>query len=108
MLCNDFINKFLNIMSYPCIRLRDDYTKLQIQIELNNNVVFESINFLQSIKSEYQLQWHLVELNMSVNTFDIFKTHGYQQFYKFITKKNLFTYSELVWVEDAIHKVMTS
>jgi len=108
MLCNDFISKFLNIMSYPCNRLRDDYTKLQIQIELNNHVVFESINFFQSIQSEYQRKWHLVDLNMSRDTFDIVKTHGYQQFYKFITNKSLFTYSELEWVEDAIHEVMTS
>ena len=108
MLCNDFISKFLNIMSFPCYRLRNDYTKLQIQIELNNYIIFECIKYFLSIQSEYQLKWHLVELKLSKNTFDIVKTNEYQKFYKFITNKGLFTSSELEWVEDAIHEVMTS
>ena len=108
MLCNDFIAKFLNIMSYPCTRLRDDYTKLHIQIELNNQAVFDCIDFFTSIQNEYQRKWHLVELNLSRDTYDIVRTVRYQQFYKFITSKNLFTYNELEWVEDAIHEVMTS
>jgi hypothetical protein len=94
-------------MSYPCNRLRDDYIKLQIQIELNNQIIFDCIDFFQSIQNEYQRKWRLVELNVSRDTYDIVKTRGYQNFYKFITSKKLFTYNELEWVEDAIHEVLT-
>jgi len=108
MLCNDFISKFLNIMSYPCKRLRDDYTKLHIQLELNNQVIFECIEYFISIQSEYQYKWQLAELNISRDTFDIINTNEYQKFYKFIDSKGLFTYNELEWIEDAIHDILTS
>ena len=95
-------------MSYPCKRLRDDYTKLQIQIELNNHIIFECINYFLSIQSEYQYKWQLAELNISKDTIDIVNTNEYKKFYNFITNKQIFTYNELEWIEDAIHDVMTS
>lgn len=108
MLCNDFIVNFLNIMSFPCKRLRDDITKLQIQIVLNNPIIYNSIDYFLSIKAEYQRKWYLVEKNLSRDTYDINKTYGYQQFYKFINKNMLFTNDELEWIEDAIHEIMTN
>ena len=63
MLFNTFIDKMLDLMSNPIMRLRDSQERLTIQFQLQNTYLAEIVNYFMEIKDEYKYNWNIYQNN---------------------------------------------
>jgi hypothetical protein len=111
MLFNEFIDKMLDNMSAPIPRLRNPLERLTIQFELQNDYVFNFINYFMMLLPEYRYNWHIMQKNDSLNG-DYLSFHNISNFSEFIefhnymVTHNIFNFDEAEWLEDAIHEIL--
>jgi hypothetical protein len=114
MFFNEFIDKMLCLMAYPIPRLRNQQERLSIQLEIQNNYLFNIVKYFIQIKLEYKYDWNLYQNNynelLKNNKYTKFKniTHfnEFQEFYNYMITKNIFNYDEAEFIEDAIHEIL--
>ena len=111
MLCNDFIDKMLSLMSNPIPRLRNSLECLHIQIELQNNYVYNLINYFIMLMPEYKYNWESMQImenrgQIYKNFNSIEKCYKFQDFHSYLLNHNIFNQEEAVWLEDAIHEIL--
>ena len=122
--CNDFLVKLLNLLATQIVRLQDPLIKLQIQIELNKNDVFEIIQYFIDISGKYKEFWDhlnrnikLIEItqynnsivsinNNDINTYQIQNSREFRYLHKYLLKNKIFNSEELEWLDDAIHDIL--
>ena len=104
--CNDFLVKLLNLLATQIVRLQDPLIKLQIQIELNKNDVFEIIQYFIEISGKYKEFWDhlnrnikLMEINQynnsivsinnnDINTYQIQNSREFRYLHEYLLKKH--------------------
>ena len=122
--CNDFLVKLLNLLATQIVRLQDPLIKLQIQIELNKNDVFEIIQYFIEISGKYKEFWDhlnrnikLMEItqynnsivsinNNDINTYQIQNSREFRYLHEYLLKNKIFNSEELEWLDDAIHDIL--
>jgi len=122
--CNDFLVKLLNLLATQIVRLQDPLIKLQIQIELNKNDVFEIIQYFIDISGKYKEFWDhlnrnikLMEItqynnsivsinNNDINTYQIQNSREFRYLHEYLLKNKIFNSEELEWLDDAIHDIL--
>ena len=122
--CNEFLVKLLNLLATQIVRLQDPLIKLQIQIELNKNDVFEIIQYFIDISGKYKEFWDhlnrnikLMEItqynnsivsinNNDINTYQIQNSREFRYLHEYLLKNKIFNSEELEWLDDAIHDIL--
>jgi len=122
--CNEFLVKLLNLLATQIVRLQDPVIKLQIQIELNKNDVFEIIQYFIDISGKYKEFWDhlnrnikLMEItqynnsivsinNNDINTYQIQNSREFRYLHEYLLKNKIFNSEELEWLDDAIHDIL--
>lgn len=114
MLFNKFIEKMLELMSYPIPRLKDSQTRLAIQLEVQTKYLAELVDYFMKIKDEYKYNWNIYQNNHNTiekgenyfNFNNISHFYEFQEFYDYMITNKIFNYDEAEWLEDAVHEIL--
>ena len=114
MLFNTFIDKMLDLMSNPIMRLRDSQERLTIQFQLQNTYLAEIVNYFMEIRKEYKYNWDCIQANHNtmekgenyMNFNNISHFYEFQEFYDYMITNKIFNYDEAEWLEDAVHEIL--
>jgi len=129
--CNTFITIILQNLSLISERLQDDITQLHILMEMNNEYVFEIINYFLQIQPEYNRVWDMVdkqyimisnidsttghynylldtsnENEINITPITITNLEQFKNLYIYLENKKILNENELIWLDDSIHNAM--
>jgi hypothetical protein len=105
MTASKFIEKMIELISYPEPRLRNPGIQLSILVELHTPQIQDIVNLLLSKKDYYKRTWDNMLITGSFDD-DIILLHISNLKAK-ILAKGVMSLEESNWIDDAVHEILT-